>query len=230
MTNVPSIRKVKVISPAAASPRGQGKSPVALVAYMIATDPARELPACNAWEKAWLGAAIRLASRRMAKRLLPADPTYSQWTDLFSGDPDYQTVGADVFRFEYMYLLKSSATTGTSAPSHLSITPWDTTYVTPKHTSLNGFADVSAIVVTIAILDSASRKLVSNYTALTSSLVDAVDPASAGSYGVSTAPVWSSKVNSSAFATSTNIPRQAASQVRIYERYFYLNTLEESSP
>ncbi len=209
-------------------PSGQGKSPVVLVAYMIANDPVTESPSLLRMGKGlgWEPASSSQAGAWQSVAYLPTQLT-SQWTDLFSGDPDYKTVGDDVFRFEYMYLLKSSPSAGTSAPSHLSIVPWDTTL---GHTSINGFADVSAIVVTLAILDNTNRKLVSNYTALTSSLVDAVGPTTAGSYGISTASVWNAEVNSSTFAATVKIPRQAANQVRIYERYFYLNTLEESSP
>ncbi len=194
-------------------PTGQEKAPVALIAYMIANDPITGTPVLRRMGKGlgWEPSGTSWQS----VTYLPSTLS-SQWSDLFAGDPDYKTVGSQTFRFEYNYLIKSSPT----AAAKLSITPWNTTL---GHTSINGFQDVAAIVVTIAVLDNVSRKIVSNYTALTSSLPDAQE-------GNAVAASWNSVVNSPTFAGTAQIPLQAATHVRIYERYFYLNSLEESAP
>jgi Prokaryotic N-terminal methylation motif len=67
----------------------------------------------------------------------------------------YETIGPGVFRFEYYYLLKSG---------HLSQNPWDTTL---GHTSINGLADVEAIIVSIAVIDSESRSLLGDANIVT---------------------------------------------------------------
>ena len=72
-----------------------------------------------------------------------------------SQDPDYEVNGANVFRFEYYYLL----TNGT-----LSDIPWDTAV----RSGVQGMRDVTAIVVVIAVVDPKSK-----------ALLDAVDPAGA---------------------------------------------------
>jgi hypothetical protein len=115
---------------------------------------------------------------------------------------------------EYNYLIKAAG--GNAAK--LSVTPWDTTVT--SHTSIDGFKDVAAIVVTIAVLDSRSRVIIRDYTKLTGSSVfsDAAD-------GTDTATTWNQALKSSGFASSAGIPPQAASAVRIYQRYYYLNKL-----
>src|SRR6185369_13961149 len=75
-----------------------------------------------------------------------SDPTYRT-------DPDYETAGPQVFRFEYYYLLSSSPSTGT-ANQHTA-GPWSST---------NTFSvkDVAAIVVAIAVIEPKSKVLLSN--------------------------------------------------------------------
>ena len=77
-----------------------------------------------------------------------------------------------------------------------------------------GMHDVSAIVVTLAILDGGSRKIIpSSATISGSPLVDSVD----GSYIGSS---WTQAITNSTFATQTGIPKASASQVRIFQRCF----------
>jgi prepilin-type N-terminal cleavage/methylation domain-containing protein len=195
-------------------PTGQEKAPVALVAYMVANDSTTGTPGLQrmakglGWEPDAGGAWQNIA-------YLPSMLT-AGYPELFSSDPDYQALGYQVFRIEYNYLLKPSATTA----AQLSITPWN---VPLAHTSINGFADVAAIVVTIAVLDGTSREIVSNYSNLTSCLPDAKD-----NQGVASS--WNGIVNSPTFATTAGIPAAAAKAVRVYERYFYLDTIQESVP
>lgn len=89
-----------------------------------------------------------------------------------------------------------------------------------------GVQDISAIIVGIAILDSGSRNLISNSNGSTySSMVSALADTPANTTLSDTAlmaPVWLGAVTSGSFAASCGISQAAASQVRVYQRYFYL--------
>lgn len=191
-----------------AQPAGTGRAAVSLVAYRIANDPRGGLPLLQRMAKG-LGWEPDLSGARKTATYLPMTLT-TQWPTLFRDDPDYKTVGGQVFRMEYTYLLKSTAI----QPARLSITPWDTSRV-PPHTSINGFEDVAAIVVSIAVLDFASRALVREGAFPAGSLADAKE-------GEEIASAWNAALHSPGFAAKALIPEAAASSVRIYQRYFYL--------
>jgi len=77
-----------------------------------------------------------------------------------STDSNYESIAPGIFRFEYYYFLKEQTLpSGTQEPAILSSTPWDTRM---NHTAVNGMSDVAAIGVAIAVVDPASRNLVSN--------------------------------------------------------------------
>jgi type II secretory pathway pseudopilin PulG len=85
-----------------------------------------------------------------------------------------------------------------------------------------GVQDLSAIIVGIAILDDSSRKLIPSASAYTS-MVNALGDAVAGTPILQT---WNgtSYTTPAPFLKNSGIPKNAASQIRIYQRYFYLNT------
>ena len=75
--------------------------------------------------------------------------------------------------------------------------------------------DISAIVVTLAVLDSNSRKIITGNLS-GAALVDAVS-------GTPVAKTWMTALNNPAtFASASGIPLSAAGQVRIFQRIFYL--------
>jgi prepilin-type N-terminal cleavage/methylation domain-containing protein len=79
-----------------------------------------------------------------------------------------------------------------------------------------GTRDISSIVVTLGILDSNSRKIISPSASISGSpLTDSTNGTYIGS-------AWMNQVTNSTFATSTGIPQAAASQVRIFQRCFPL--------
>ena len=191
-------------------PDGTRKAPVSLVAYQIANDPynnTREsIPVLRR-----MGKGLCWTPNSTANHESPAYLPIlinGKWPSLFT-DSSFKTIGDQVFRFEYYYLLKPTD----REPSKLSITPWR-----EDHTSIDGFRDVAAIVVTIAILDNTSRKLVdaNKYQALIAALPDAGDDKYLASE-------WNEIVSSPNFASSVQIPKPAAAAVRVYERYFNLN-------
>ena len=81
-----------------------------------------------------------------------------------------------------------------------------------------GVRDVSAIVLTLAILDDKSRKIITGAISGLP-LCDAADASPVQPVATS----WKASVNNSAdFAAASGIPNAAASQVRIFQRTFYL--------
>jgi hypothetical protein len=197
---------------------GANRANVSLVAYQVATDPYSGAPALQrmsqqlGWEPGSAGAWQGIA-------YLPVTLN-QQWGNVFGANyaSNFETVGNQVFRMEYTYLLKPS-TTGTS---RYSTTPWNPAL----HTSIGGFTDVASIVLTLALLDSRSQSLVHNYTNLTSAtlLPDALDSTSDPVYHGDIAPAWNAVVQSPTFANKAGIPQAAAAAVRVYERSFPLDT------
>jgi len=194
--------------------KGSNKAPITLVAYMVDTDPYTQIPVLRRMSKG-LGWDPDPGGAWKSFNCLPVTLA-QQWGDLFGANyqTDFQTVGRLVFRIETTYLLKGN----TAHSASLSITPWDTT-TTPPHDWNNGFKDVAAIVVTIAVLDSKARTIVKNFSTLTSASLfpDAVDNSDI-------AEAWTAIINAPDFASKANIPLLAASGVRVYQRYFYLDT------
>jgi hypothetical protein len=133
---------------------------------------------------------------------------------------DSEVIGSQVFRFEYCYLLRNGT---------LSTIPWD---ASAGHTAVDGMQDVSAVVVSIAVIDPNSKLLLLDTTSppqiaqVASQLIDW------GTTGCTGCPSpiqwqttpgllraqWQSKLDG-----ITNLPRRAISGIRLYERYFYLS-------
>jgi len=153
-----------------------------------------------------------LTTSDIAMVFLPKTLTAS-WPKIADGsDDNYQVIADQVFRLEFQFLLKSyTDSTGGTQPATLSLVPWD---IRRSHTAPNGLGDVSAIVVTLALLDTTSRKIVqeSQYQGMISALPDAGGTTSA-------LQAWTD----SGYLTASNIPPQAAAQIRLYQRYFYLS-------
>ena len=91
----------------------------------------------------------------------------------------------------------------------------------------NGLKDVVSIVATLAILDTNSRKLVSSsaYSNLISSIfTDPADSDLNASPATLPAATWQTNLKNALQNNATGIPGAAASQIRIYQRFFFLNT------
>ena len=154
---------------------------------------------------------------------MPAQAPTPAWPQAASAtaiDLDYEELGPQVFRFEYYYVLKGQDQTG--SPSVLSVTPW---YVQSpvSHTALNGWQDVAAIGVAIAVIDPKSRAQISQtqLATLAGQMEDAPDPTQGAAF-VSPGDLerqWTTAVAGSA------LPPGTASSIYIYTRSFPLNTL-----
>jgi prepilin-type N-terminal cleavage/methylation domain-containing protein len=124
------------------------------------------------------------------------------------GDADYQVIADQVFRMEFCFVVKNDTTDPV-----LSSDP----FLSPNTaTNLNGLSDVVAVVVSIAVLDTKSRLIIS-----TTQLNDAggvLNDVSGSVIPDLPLKLWRSKVNS-----GLGLPPASASNVRIYQRYCYLN-------
>jgi len=184
----------------------------------------------------------------------------------------YQVIGENVFRMEFCFLLKSgtysipggtvvTGSTGysnapTAIPAMVSASG-SQGYITSSYFggasstgsqadlpgNVYGFPpDLYGIVVTIAVLDNTSRKIVpaGGLSRLAAALNDSLPAAppngyspqpgvtTLGSSGVQanpepTAQIWQSELEQQGFAEALGIPQPALQRVRVYERTFYLD-------
>jgi hypothetical protein len=160
-----------------------------------------------------------------------------------SNDPDYETIGPGVFRFEYYYLIKNG---------RLDDVPWDK-FARPAQTTLTnpqsiGLTDVEAIVVAIAVIDPAGRALIdaASPTSLDDLASDMPDFRSAHGRGnggtrnigdleyswyatlvgdPTEVPPLPGVINTGTTSAGSPIPPEAAKAIRIYSKTFDLRTL-----
>ena len=180
-------------------PSTGSQSPVSLVAYRV--NSLSGATAFNELERlgkglVWNG--VSATDNPVVFMPLTISATWPAATSSSLADPDgdYETVGPQVFRFEYCYLLRTNGS--------LSITP-------PPDIS-----GIAAIVADIAVIDSKSKVLF-NDTQITSLAGQLVD------YSANMVPGqlrnnWQNTLNG-----ITSLPRPALSGVRLYERFFYLS-------
>jgi prepilin-type N-terminal cleavage/methylation domain-containing protein len=147
-----------------------------------------------------------------------------------STDSDYETIGPGVFRMEYYYLLKDGSITDAPQVKLNGVSQWN--FNLTLSANLNGFSDVEAIVVVIAVIDPASRSLVFP-NALFNLMSDMADFKNANGNGIGAQKVgdvennWNLAVQSAAQGATYDgsaFPPAAASAVRIYNRYFDVRT------
>jgi hypothetical protein len=177
-------------------------SPVSLVAYRI--NSLNGAAAFNKMER--LGKGLVWNGASGGTPVVFWATITSNWqaaTSSSLADPDgnYEIIGPQAFRFEYCYLLTNG---------NLVITP---------PLASDGRADptkISAIVASIAVIDSKSKVLVTNaqITTLAASLSDYAAGMTPGQLRAN----WQTTLDS-----VTNLPRPAISGIRLYERYFYLS-------
>jgi len=164
----------------------------------------------------------------------PAPAAGSTLSDAFasqvaanSTDADYHVLGENVFRLEICFLLKPRLqSSGTPLPAVYSNTPYDSRV---NHTSLTGIGlqDVQAIVVTLAILDETSKKILpvnASLAGAASALPDPGDADLGATTPVLPAQRWRGIVESPSFSQSAGLPQAATGHVRVYQRVFELNT------
>ena len=235
--------------------QNSGQSPVSLVAYRVN-------------QNSTLATAPYLQLERMAKGLLwngvsnqtNANAIYpitflpntisgiTSWSAAVNNDSsgqsvdpqgDYETVGSQVFRIEYWYLLTNGILTDV---------PWDRV-ARPSQTTMStptpiGWTDVQAIAVAIAVIDPASRALIPSATLLdiASDLDDfATAPGRPGSPGGQKKAGdieyrWNTVLlgdpadlvnipgilNRGSTTAGSKVPPEVAKSIRVYSRYYDL--------
>ena len=125
---------------------------------------------------------------------------WSTATSSNAPDADYSVVAAGVFRFEYYYILKS---TGAASEA-----PW------PAIPQIN-VTDIGALAVNIAVIDPRSRALVTD-----SAIADLVGRMTDYEQAMGTTGLieaWQTTIDG-----TTNIPRVALQNIRLYQRIFTL--------
>jgi hypothetical protein len=163
----------------------------------------------------------------------------------------YQVLSDMVFRMEVCFLLKSgtyvlSGTTAVTGTTGYSNAPTALPpaipgpYITSNYFTSSALPDLAGnvygfppdlygIVVTIAVLDDQSRKIVpsGSLPALAATLSDSLSgdttPGTVVENPELPAQVWQAKLLQNGLAQSVDIPQAALQQVRVYERTFYLN-------
>jgi prepilin-type N-terminal cleavage/methylation domain-containing protein len=157
-------------------------------------------------------------------------PTVTNNTTNTNRDQPYlETIGPNVFRFEYCYMLKTGVATDT---------PWNTdSSYGPVYGTFNGLADVEAIGVTIAVIDPQSRSLLVNGDPTENNILNLQtymqDFRTARGRGVGgTKNVidleaqWNEVITDpTTYPLTAGMPRAALSAIRIYSRSFDLKTL-----
>lgn len=89
-----------------------------------------------------------------------------------------------------------------------------------------GLSDVSSIVVAIAVLDETSRKPVADKTKMAGALPDVTTIASSDDL---MATQWQQAIENASFASLSGLSREAASNVRIYQRTFHINPISKGN-
>jgi prepilin-type N-terminal cleavage/methylation domain-containing protein len=154
------------------------------------------------------------------------NPTATDGTLTPPPDTNYQVTGNQVFRMEFCYLLKPDTTVPPSAKSaKYSNTPYLASTPADPTNPVNGFKDVSAIVVTIGVLDDRSRTIVpkSALGALAAALPDPAENDLNAATPILPLQSWQAVIDKPDFYTTVGIPQAAAQQVRVFQRFFYLN-------
>jgi len=187
------------------------QSPDSLVAYRVNTDNST-YPSMQRYAMGllWCGATGTDTPMVFLPQTIVAN--WPAATNL-NADPDYETIGPDTFRFEYFYLLKGQQ----PYTAILSDTPWNTHL---GHTTVNGFRDVAAIEVAVALIDPASRNLVS--PTMLSALAGQMQHFNNSMAPGALEAQWQSAILAS--GSNGGIPRPAMEAIRVYHRDFYLSS------
>jgi prepilin-type N-terminal cleavage/methylation domain-containing protein len=186
-------------------------SPISVVAYRVNSDPSSAV-AYNRLERMGKGLDWNGASPANIPIVFLPFTLHGTWPSVASSsayddsDPTkrtYETIGPQVFRFEYYYLEKVTG----------SLVKYPATWTTLSAVATK---DAAAIVVAIAVIDPKNKVLLSasQIATLGESLPDYASGWGPGELLAR----WQSALDS-----ITNIPRPAISSIRLYERSFPLS-------
>jgi prepilin-type N-terminal cleavage/methylation domain-containing protein len=151
------------------------------------------------------------------------------WSGVSTGqDSNYQVIGDQVFRLEYCFLVQSA--TNTVVPTATAPDFYDNPWSTHPDLTPTGLQNVTAIIVSIAVLDTKSRAIVTNSQLQTAASYLPDDGFTSLSTTTSNLPLprWKAALTTAlgSGGNSLGLPTAAASQIRFYQRYCYLNHLQ----
>ena len=170
------------------------RSSVSLAGYRISNNQLERLNKALVWNG--------VSSTGSPMVFLPQTLT-AIWPNISGGgpDPDYQVLGNQIYRLEFCFVMRDGT---------LSDRPW-----LPPNTTFAGLQDIRDIVVAIAVLDNKSRAIATDLTTAADKLEDVAGTNIPNTPG----ELWQHKIQTGDLA----LPKTAASQVRIYQRYLPVN-------
>lgn len=147
---------------------------------------------------------------------LPSSLLENNWTSALGSAPaydgvddDYHVIADQVCRLEFCFQLNNGK--------------YVFDPVGGAESTVHSLDDVSAVVVALVVLDAASQKIV-DISKVSAAFSDPTTADLSSSPPVLMAEHWQKQLYQSNFAQSAGIPREAAAQIRIFERHFRLNT------
>jgi hypothetical protein len=177
-------------------PSTGSQSPTSLVAYRVNSDSSS--PSFNKMERMGKGLLWNGVSTTKLPLIFGLTTIVNNWpsaTDSSSSDSDYETIGPQVFRFEYFYFLKDGS---------LGITP-----------GAPALEDVAAISVCVAVVDPKSKILLSN--SQLSTLTGRMEEFSTSMRAGELLGRWQTALDN-----TTDMPRASISSIRLYQHSFHL--------
>ncbi len=177
-------------------PSTGSQSPTSLVAYRVNSD--NSSASFNKMERMGKGLLWNGVSTTHTPFTFGLTAIINNWpsaTDSSSSDPDYETIGPQVFRFEYFYFLKDG-----------------TVGVIP---GAPGMQDVAAISVCIAVIDPKSKVLLSN--SQLSTLAGRMDDFSISMRPGDLLVQWQTALDN-----TNDMPRAAISAIHLHHHSFHL--------
>ncbi len=177
-------------------PLNRSASSTSLVAYRVNSD--NSSPSFNKMERMGKGLLWNGASATHSPLIFGLTTIANNWpsaTDSGRSDPDYETIGPQVFRFEYCYLLKDGT---------LGVAP-----------GAAGMQDVAAISVCIGVVDPKSKVLLSS--SQVSDLAGRMEDFSVSMQPGDLLGQWQTALDS-----TRDMPRTAISAIRLYQHSFHL--------
>ena len=182
----------------------------------------------------------------------PSTTLSGRWPNTVGKSPDYNydekdttalnsyhVIAGQVCRMEVCFLLKPRPATATAGPqpARYSLEPFYKVdglgNQDPQHSAVYGLQDVQAIVVALAVLDRTSRQRVTDLSLLSKETtlrdiktadLDPVPPTVSTTPATLMAKIWQDKIDSGTLAADAKIPASVVSQLRVYQRHFYLGT------
>jgi len=208
-------------SPGFSSLSADQASTLSLVGYRVNTNAQMErLGSGLGWASTNSPVFVSYSTNMLAKNSVPISGSSlaGAWGSVLGSGSDYEGTSSDyhliadgVFRLAFTFRKSDGSY----------VLPYTYLNSTSIDVSKGALSEVTSVIVTLAVLDSDSRKIASDLSGLSAALPD---PTQARlDSGELPAETWQKLIqNASSFANSAGIPVAAASKIKIYQRSFPL--------